>query len=161
MEKSPVTKLVSNRLKFKIYLLQKLPLALIVGLRIKEFDGHMAAVSLPYNYWTKNPFRSVYFAAQSMAAELASGLLAMHYVSSQDKAVSMLVLGMRAEFVKKAKTSSCFLCEDGDKIKAAVQACLQSNEGKTVEACCTGWDKNKEEVARFWFTWTFKPKQHN
>ncbi len=96
MEKSPVTKLVSNSFKFKLYLLQKLPLALIAGLRIKEFDGKIAAVSLPYSYLTKNPFRSIYFAAQSMAAELASGLLAMHYVSMQDKAVSMLVLGMRA-----------------------------------------------------------------
>jgi len=148
MEKSPVTKLVSNRLKFKLYLLQKLPLALIAGLRIKEFDGKMAAVSLPYNYRTKNPFRSIYFAAQSMAAELASGLLAMHYVSSQDK-------------VKKAKTATCFLCEDGEKIQTAVSTCLQSNEGQMVEAYCSGWDKNKEEVARFWFTWTFKPRQHN
>lgn len=161
MEKSPVTKLVSNSFKFKLYLLQKLPLALIAGLRIKEFDGKIAAVSLPYNYRTKNPFRSIYFAAQSMAAELASGLLAMHYVSMQGKAVSMLVLGMRAEFVKKAKTATCFLCEDGEKIQAAVSTCLQSNLGQAVEVYCSGWDKNKEEVARFWFTWTFKPRQHN
>ncbi len=161
MKESPVTNLFSNSFKLKLYLLRKLPLALIAGLRVKDFDGKIAAVTVPYRYWTKNPFRSIYFAALSMAAELSSGLLAMHHVSSQDKAVSMLVLGMRAEFVKKAKTTTCFLCEDGEKIQTAVNACLQTDEGQTVEVCCTGWDQNKEEVARFWFTWTFKPKQHN
>ncbi len=71
----------------------------------------------------------------------------MHYVSSQDKARIDARFGYVVEFVKKAKTSSCFLCEDGDKI-SAVQACLQSNEGQNRHAAQAG-TKTKKKLQDF------------
>jgi len=137
-----------------------LPLGLLAGLRIVYLDHDKASVSVPYGYRNKNPFRSMYFASLSMAAEMASGIMALAEVMDAKVPVSMLVLAMRAEFIKKAKSKIVFECIDGSKITDAISMSLQTNEGQTVELLSTGTDENGQIVAYFWFTWTFKPKQN-
>ncbi|MDP2235285.1 MAG: DUF4442 domain-containing protein [Bacteroidales bacterium] len=156
---SLVGQLVASPLKFKLYLMQKLPLALVAGLRVEQFNGSISEVSVPYKFINKNPFHSVYFAPLSMAAELSSGLLAMDAVSRSPVPVSMLVLEMKAEFIKKAKTRIRFKSTDGDTIAEAVLQCVKGNEGRTVVVATDGLDDDGNLVARFWFTWTFKRKQ--
>lgn len=153
-----VDQLVKSRVKLRLYLLSKLPLAFMAGLRIDQMDEGGTKVSVPFNYFTKNPFRSIYFAPLSMAAELSSGLLAMSAIGRTEVPVSMLVLSMRAEYIKKAKTRIFFHCNDGQKINEAVFQSVLSNEGQTVESISIGIDENGNVVARFWFTWTFKSK---
>ena len=100
----------------------------------------------------------MYFAVQSMAAELSSGILALALVMDAPKPVSMLVLKMQASFTKKARTKVRFECLDGKKIEEAISDSLKTGEGKTVEVQSVGYDAEGDEVARFTFTWTFKPK---
>lgn len=159
VEKYGLLRKLRNPLIFKLYLLRKLPMGLFAGLRIEHLEPSHAHVSVPFGYRNKNPFRSMYFASQSMAAELATGILALAAVKSEQQAVSMLVLGMRAEFVKKASTRVSFACWDGDKIHATLQKSLQTGEGQEVEAMATGTDIEGETIARFWFRWSFKPKR--
>lgn len=157
----PLRKL-RNPLIFKLYLLRKLPMGLFAGLRIEHLEASHAHVSVPFAYRNKNPFRSMYFASLSMAAELATGVLALAAVKSEQQAVSMLVLGMRAEFVKKARSRVSFACMDGEKIHTALRKSLQTDEGQEVEAMATGTDIEGETIARFWFRWSFKPRRaHN
>jgi hypothetical protein len=157
-ETSLVGKLVASPFKFKLYLLQKLPLAFLAGLRVEQFNGSISEVSVPYNFINKNPFNSVYFAPLSMAAELASGLLAMDAVSRSPVPVSMLVLEMKAEFIKKAKSRIRFKSNDGNTLADAVIQCVNGNEGRTVVVSTDGIDDDGNLVAKFWFTWTFKRK---
>jgi hypothetical protein len=106
----------------------------------------------------KNPFRSIYFAALSMAAELSTGILSMAHVENSNIPVSMLVLGVKAEFVKKAKTRITFTCSQGELLEKTIAQSITENAGKTAEVFTEGLDTNGEVVARFWFIWTFKPK---
>ncbi len=106
----------------------------------------------------KNPFRSIYFAALSMAAELSTGILAMAHVEKNPISVSMLVLGVKAEFVKKAKTRIAFTCTQGELLEKTIAQSIDTKEGQSIEVFTEGMDTNGEVVARFWFTWTFKPK---
>ena len=138
--------------------LWKLPLAFFAGLRVDEMSMQKASVSLPYNYLNKNPFRSIYFAALSMAAELSTGILAMAHVEKNPVPVSMLVLGVKAEFVKKAKSRIIFTCFQGELLEKTIAQSIAENEGLTCEVFTEGLDADGEVVARFWFTWTFKPK---
>jgi len=158
--KSPnkIQSLANNRFKMKLFLLWKLPLAFLARLRIEQMNMEEASVSLPYNYLNKNPFRSIYFAAMSMAAELSTGILAMAQVKKQGIHISMLVLDMRAEFVKKATTRITFSCQQGMEIEKAIAQSVTENEGKTIEVMSEGLNTQGELVARFFFTWTFKPK---
>ena len=130
----------------------------ISGMRITSIDEKHASVSVPYNYLTQNPFRSMYFAVQSMAAELSSGAMAISEVMKASKPVSMLVFDMKAHFSKKAKTKVVFTCNDGEAIANAVQKAIETGEGQTVTITSTGVDTEGNVVSEFNFTWTFKTK---
>ncbi len=144
--------------KMKLYMLKHLPLGLLTGLKVLELDKNKAVVSVPFKYLNKNPFRSVYFAVLAMAAELSSGILALSVLHEIKAPVSMLVLNMKADFLKKAKTKITFSCIDGEKITKTIEKCIKSGEGEIIEVRASGYDTNGEKVADFWFTWTFKKK---
>jgi hypothetical protein len=142
--------------RFKLFLLKDLPMGLLAGLRIRELNRQQAIVSLPYKYLTKNPFRSVYFACLAMAGELCSGSLSMLHARLPGKRIAMLVVGLRAEFVKKAVGRVNFTCSDGHAIAEAIETCIRTNEPQTVEALSIGTDEHNNVVARFYITWSYK-----
>lgn len=139
-------------------MLINLPMGLIAGLRIVKIDSNCCIVTVPFKYVNKNPFKSMYFAVLSMAAELSSGILSLSEVSEAEKPISMLVLNMTASFTKKVKTKVSFSCNDGEKIRNAIATSIETNEGQTVDVVSVGIDKSGDKVAEFYFTWTFKPK---
>jgi hypothetical protein len=63
--------------KLRLFMLRKLPMAWLAGLRLTALTPAAATVTIRYKYLTQNPFRSIYFACLAMAAELASGIQAM------------------------------------------------------------------------------------
>ncbi|WP_052695170.1 DUF4442 domain-containing protein [Hymenobacter sp. AT01-02] len=149
---------IQNPLKLRLFLLRRLPMAYLAGLRIREVTLGRATVTVPFKYLTKNPFRSIYFACLSMAAEMASGLLAMMYVQDGTPA-SMLVVGMEAKFTKKAVGRIAFTCEDGAAIGQALAESRATGEGRTVVCTSTGVDPAGDVVATFRITWSFRAKQ--
>jgi hypothetical protein len=151
-------KLVKNKFKFGLFMFKELPAAFFSGVRVKEISEERSLVSIPYKFLTKNPFKSVYFASQAMAAELSTGILALSYISGIKPRISMLVLHMRSDFTKKANSKISFECNDGLKIKESVKKCIERKEGVTVEVKSTGKNKNGDIISEFYFTWTFKQK---
>lgn len=133
-------------------------MAFLAGLKVIEIDDSKATVTVPYKCLNKNPFRSIYFAVLSMAAEFSTGILAMATIKDFSVPVSMLVLEMNADFQKKARTKITFKCLEGGKFNAAVAKSIETGEGQTVEVTSTGYDTEGDIVAEFKFTWTFKPK---
>jgi hypothetical protein len=146
-------------LRLKLFFLKHMPMGLLNGLRIVELDEEHASVTVPYNYLTKNPFRSLYFAVQSMAAELSSGAMAIAEVKAAPRPVSMLVFDMEAKFTKKAQSKVTFTCRDGIALRDAVKKTLETGEGITVPITSIGIDEAGDQVSEFHFTWTFKAKK--
>ena len=149
---------VSHNLKFKLYMFKQLPSAFFSGIKLVEISEERSVITIPFKYLTKNPFRSMYFASQAMAAELSTGILALSQVFGKDPRVSMLVFDMRANFIKKAISKITFECNDGIKIKNAVEESIKTGEGVTIETKSVGHDVGGQIVSEFYFTWTFKPK---
>ena len=149
---------ISNPLKLKLFMLRKLPMAYLAGLRVAEVQPERCTITVPYKYLTQNPFRSIYFACLSMAAEMASGLLAMMHVQSGSP-VSMLVVGLEADFTKKAVGLIRFTCPDGAAIGQAIAESRATGEGRTVLATSTGVDEAGDPVAVFRITWSFRAKR--
>lgn len=147
---------MANPFLLPLFMLAKLPLGLFAGLRLRSLDAESCVTSLPYGWRTTNPFRSMYFAAQSMAAELSTGALAMLAVDSSPESVAMLITGLEAEFGKKADAEVRFTCEDGGKIFAAVREAAAGGEPAVVRAETVGRMADGTEVSRFVFTWSFK-----
>ena len=154
-------KLFINKIKswkFSFFLISKLPLAYFAGLKIKEIDSQKAIVTAPYNFLNKNPFKSIYFAVLSMAAELSTGILALMHIYKKDKKISMLVVKIDSNFYKKATSKVRFVCSNGDEISQTIDKCIKSKNGEIVKVNSKGFDSNGVCVAEFNFTWSFKLK---
>ncbi|MBE0651105.1 MAG: DUF4442 domain-containing protein [Bacteroidales bacterium] len=154
-------KLANNGFLLKLFFLQKMPMGILSGMRVVELDERHCSVSVPFNYLTKNPFKSTYFAVQSMAAELSSGAMAIAEVMQAPSPVSMLVLDMKANFTKKARSKVIFTCDNGKEIADAVKNAVSTGEGQTVTITSRGLDTQGDIVSEFKFTWTFKAKNQH
>ncbi|MBW1880913.1 MAG: DUF4442 domain-containing protein [Deltaproteobacteria bacterium] len=148
-----------NRWILRMYMLRWLPLGLIAGLRVRTLDGKVGEATVPYRWLTTNPFRSTYFAALSMAAELSQGALGMAVVESAPEPVSILIVGMEAEFVKKATDLTTFRCEGGEQMAEAVVKTLETGEPVRITLESVGRNESGLEVARFRYAWSFKRKR--
>ncbi|GGE97158.1 DUF4442 domain-containing protein [Hymenobacter cavernae] len=149
---------ILHPLKLRLFMLRRLPMAYLAGLRVQRLTTDEAAVTISFKYLTQNPFRSIYFACLAMAAELASGVQAMMHVSS-GAPVSMLVTGLEAQFTKKAVGLITFTCPDGASISKAVAESRTTGEGRTVVATSTGVDEAGDVVAVFRIVWSFRTKK--
>ena len=119
-----------------------------------------APVKVPYKWFSQNPFKSTYFACLSMAAEMSTGLLGLMHMHKRQPAVSMLVVKIEGNFIKKATGITIFTCEDGSAIKQTIEDAIISNEGKTITARSYGRNAAGEIVADFAITWSFKVKSN-
>ncbi|WP_345159458.1 DUF4442 domain-containing protein [Pontibacter saemangeumensis] len=151
--------LVLSPVKFRLFMLSRLPMAYMAGLRVSAITPALATVRVPYKYLNKNPFRSIYFACLSMAAELSTGVLCMMQVYKSVPAISMLVVRMEADFTKKSVGTIAFTCHDGAAIAAAAERTKATGEGVTVTATSIGVDESGDQVATFRFTWSLKAKR--
>lgn len=147
--------LMKHPLKFRMFLLTKLPAAYFAGVRIVRADATTCIASVPFKWFTKNPFGSIYFACLSMAAEMSTGALAMAAIYRRPQRISMLVVKTEAHFFKKAKGTIQFVCIEGDRIAAAVEEAILSGTS-TVTVQSDGVSTDGETVASFLFTWSFK-----
>ena len=152
-------KLARHRFKMGFFMLTKLPAAFFSGVRVKQIESSYCEIAVPYFFFSKNPFRSTYFACLAMAAEMSSGMLAMLHVYKSDPPVSMLVLTLTGNFHKKATGKTIFRCEDGEAIAAAVEQAKRTGEGVTLETISKGYNEKGEVIASFTVLWTFKAKQ--
>jgi hypothetical protein len=152
-------KLIKHPVKFRLFLLSKLPAAYFAGVRVEHVNEQSCSVSVPYKWFTKNPFRSTYFACLAMAAEMSTGALSMAHLYKRKPAVSMLVTGLEAKYFKKATGQTIFTCEDGLIIRDAIEKAVSTGYGQSVTAKSVGKNKQGEMIAEFLITWSFKIKQ--
>jgi len=149
---------LSNPLLFKLFLLTKLPLGWFASMRLEEVSPSVGVVSLPYGWRTQNPFQSIYFAAQCMAGELCSGIMAMMAVRLAPAPVSVLLVDLNVEYTKKATSRTWFRCEDGAAIFEAVDKTLTTGQAATVTVRSVGTMADGTIVSRFELTWSFKKR---
>lgn len=154
----PLLKSIRNPLYFWLLLLTKLPMGILSGLRLVEVSPERAVVTVKYQYITKNPFRSLYFGCMTMAAELSTGVLGLVYTMNLKPDVSMLLVKLEAQFVKKARGKVFFTCEDGLLLGHAANETRKTGEPQIILVTSIGRDEEGNEVARFLITWSMKGK---
>ena len=151
--------LILHPVKFRMFLFSKLPAAFFSGVRLKAIDETKAVVTVPYKWFSQNPFKSTYFACLAMAAEMSTGLLAMMNTYKSTPAISMLVTGLEAAYFKKATGITTFTCEEGIAIINTIEEAIATGNGKTIKIKSTGKNDKGELVAEFFITWSFKAKK--
>ncbi|CAN5303408.1 DUF4442 domain-containing protein [soil metagenome] len=144
--------------KLNTFLMLKLPSAWISGVRIKKLNEAECEVGVKHRWINQNPFKSMYFAVQAMAAEMSTGALVMSHIKDSAANVSMLVAQNKAVFTKKATGKILFKCNDGLLIKEALKNTLATGDGQTFWMKSIGYNEEGIEVSTFDFEWTIKKK---
>lgn len=145
-------------LKFNLYTFFNLPSAWWSGVRVTSFDDNVAEVSVRHSWVNQNPFGSIFWAIQGMAAELSTAIFVMREIKKTGYPVSMLVINNKATFKKKAKGLIKFQCSQGLEVTKVVQNAIDNNEAKKITLKSIGKDTSGDEVSAFEFEWTIKRK---
>lgn len=143
---------------FNKILLFKIPIAKIAGLKLQSFDGEKSQISVKLSWLNQNPFKSMFWAVQGMAAELSTGILCMDKIQKSGYKISMLVVGLEAHFTKKAVGKIVFTCEQGKELDEVLQKAITTKEGQTLKMRSIGIDEQGNQVSEFQFLWSFKVK---
>lgn len=141
------------------FMLFKLPLGYLSGMRVKELNAQKCVVAIKHGWMNQNPFKSMFWAAQGMAAEMSTGVLVMQAIESSKKKVSMLVTHQDGNFYKKAIGKIVFTCNNGDEIKAAIKKSSETKEGQEVILVAEGVNSDGVVVSNFKFQWSLKVKE--
>ena len=141
-----------------LYLFKNLPSAYFCGVRVYALGTDYCTVRVKHRWFNQNPFNSMYFAVQNMAAELTTGALVMRGIKESDKKISMLVLNQKSQFTKKARGMITFKCTDGDLIKEKINEAVNSKDGISFWVRSEGYDEKGDRVGVYEFEWTLKAK---
>ncbi|WP_396150414.1 DUF4442 domain-containing protein [Flavobacterium sp.] len=144
--------------KLNAYTFFKLPSAFWSGVRVKQITPDTCKVNVKHSWFNQNPFKSMYFAVQAMAAEFTTGALVMFHIKSSGKNISMLVAQNKAVFTKKATGKITFTCNQGKEIAECIENAIRTNEGQTIWLTSIGINENSEQVSEMQFQWTIKSR---
>jgi hypothetical protein len=142
--------------KINTFLFFKLPAAYFCGVRVKLITNTSCITSVKHRWINQNPFKSMFWAVQGMAAELSTGALLISIVKERKKDISMLVAKNQATFSKKARGRITFTCNDGDLIKEAIENTIATGEGQICSMTSVGRDSEGDIVSTFQFEWAVK-----
>lgn len=144
--------------KLNRFLFFKLPSAYWSGVRVQRITDNECTVTVKHKWFNQNPFNSMYFAVQAMAAELTTGAMVLLKIRKSGKSISMLVANNKANFSKKATGVITFRCVDGNMIDDAIKKTIETGEGQTFWMKSIGIDEKGDKVSEFDFEWTLKLK---
>ncbi|MEW4925517.1 DUF4442 domain-containing protein [Algibacter sp. 2305UL17-15] len=144
--------------KINAFNMFKIPSAYLCGVRAKYIDHEKCIVTVKHRWINQNPFKSMYWVVQGMAAELSTGALVMAKIQESNLRISMLVASNNSTFIKKATGKITFVCKDGSLIDEAIKKAIETGEGQTFWMQSTGTNEEGIEVSTFNFEWSVKVK---
>ena len=144
--------------KLNTFTIFKLPSAYLCGVSTQFLVSNKCMVTVKHGWVNQNPFKSMFWAVQGMAAEFSTGALMMIKIKESGKRVSMLVTSNSATFSKKATGKITFTCNDGNLIDIALKKAIETGEGQTISMKSVGINEEGIEVSTFIFEWSIKVK---
>jgi hypothetical protein len=141
-------------IRINIFNFFKLPSVWWCGIRVTKIDDVSCQVKVVHRWINQNPFKSMFWAVQGMAAELTTGVLIMEAIQNSKRKVSMLVLNNRANFSKKARGKVLFECDEKQKLSKAMNQLIKTQKPQSIWLTSKGIDQNGDIVSTFKFEWT-------
>lgn len=148
-----------NYFKYTLFTLFKLPGAWLMGVRMRHLDEETAIATVKHRWLNQNPFNSMFWAVQGMAAEFPTGILITREIRRRKKNISMLVLNNKAHFSKKATGRINFTCTQGEEVKKAITTLIETKTPQTLWLNAEGVNEKGQIVSQFSFEWTLLLKE--
>ena len=145
--------------KYNFFLFKDLPSAWLCGVRVKDLNDKKCIISVRHNWFNSNPFKSLYWAVQGMASELATGLAIIDFANKNKLKISMLVISNESKFLKKAKGLIRFDCDQVNTLKKTLSSLSKNKTTDKIKLKSTGYDESGDVVSEFIYEWSFKLKE--
>jgi hypothetical protein len=139
------------------WMLFKLPAAWLTGVRILSISDAKCEVKVRFKWINQNPYRSMFWAVQGMAAELTTGMLLTKSIQESNTNISMLLIGNKSNFYKKAVGKIKFICDQGDVAKELIDS-TKKNITHKAWLKAKGFDETGDVVSEFDFEWSCKKR---
>ena len=139
------------------WMLFKLPAAWLTGVRILSISDAKCEVKVRFKWINQNPYRSMFWAVQGMAAELTTGMLLTKSIQESNTNISMLLVGNKSNFYKKAVGKIKFICDEGETAKELINL-TKKNITHKAWFKAKGIDETGDIVSEFDFEWSCKKR---
>lgn len=139
------------------WMLFKLPAAWLTGVRILSISDTKCEVKVRFKWINQNPYRSMFWAVQGMAAELTTGMLLTKSIQESNTNISMLLVGNKSNFYKKAVGKIKFICDQGETAKELIDL-TKKNITHKAWLKAKGFDETGDMVSEFDFEWSCKKR---
>jgi hypothetical protein len=145
--------------KINRWMLFKLPAAWLTGVRLTLIDESKCEVKVRFKWINQNPYRSMFWAVQAMAAELTTGMLLTKSIQDSNSDISMLLVSNKSSFYKKAVGKITFVCDEGEIAKQLINLTIQNTTSKAWFKA-KGYDEAGDQVSEFDFEWSCKKRKN-
>ena len=145
--------------KYNFFLFKDLPSAWLCGVRVRDLNDKKCIISVRHNWFNSNPFKSLYWAVQGMASELATGLAIIDFANKNKLKIYMLVISNESKFLKKAKGLIRFECDQVKAVKKILSSLSKNKSTDKIKLKSTGYDESGDIVSEFVYEWSFKLKE--
>ena len=139
------------------WMLFKLPAAWLTGVRISSISDTKCEVKVRFKWINQNPYKSMFWAVQGMAAELTTGMLLTKSIQESNTNISMLLVGNKSNFYKKAVGKIKFICDEGEAAKELINL-TKKNITHKAWLKAKGIDETGDIVSEFDFEWSCKKR---
>ena len=140
-------------------MLFKLPAAWLTGVRLTLIDESKCEVKVRFKWINQNPYRSMFWAVQAMAAELTTGMLLTKSIQDSNSDISMLLVSNKSSFYKKAVGKITFVCDEGENAKQLINSTIKNTTSKAWFKA-KGYDEAGDQVSEFDFEWSCKKRKN-
>ena len=140
-------------------MLLKLPAAWLSGVRLTSINDSKCEAKVRFKWINQNPYHSMFWAVQGMAAELTTGMLLTKCIRDSNANISMLLVSNKSSFHKKAVGKITFRCSDGNVAKQLINSTIQNITSKAWLKA-RGYDEEGDLVSEFEFEWSCKKRNN-
>ena len=145
--------------KINRWMLLKLPAAWLTGVRLSLINEGKCEVKVRFKWINQNPYRSMFWAVQAMAAELTTGMLLTKSIQDSNSDISMLLVSNKSSFYKKAVGKITFVCDEGEIAKQLINSTIKNTTSKAWFKA-KGYDEAGDQVSEFDFEWSCKKRKN-
>ena len=110
----------------------KIPLIFFCRPKIHEITDEQCVIRIPCKRRVKNHVNSMYIGALTIGADFAGCFLAMRHIEKTGKKIILIFKDMQADYLKLVEGDAFFTCNDGEKVKAAVDLAASTGERQNV-----------------------------
>ena len=140
-------------------MLLKLPAAWLSGVRLTSINDSKCEAKVRFKWINQNPYHSMFWAVQGMAAELTTGMLLTKCIQDSNANISMLLVSNKSSFHKKAVGKITFICSEGKVAKQLINLTIQNITSKAWLKA-KGYDEEGDLVSEFEFEWSCKKRNN-